>query len=1122
MDFQVLFPLLAQAPEQAADAAAQVNDSGSPWLTSAIVLAVLILPWFVGKFLAKSLRMPDYGLRLGVIVFALTVGSAIVGSAGGKPKLGVDLKGGVILHYQIEETDKEVDMGAMAAAISERINPSGTNEIVVRPYGDKEIEIIVPEVDPNEVEDLKEKIVAAGVLEFMIMADFQRHADIIETARDIANSASLDRRKKYIREGGTEVAYWAQVGRAKEELPGGIRPFRTLAVLGGLLRDASNGKLLELPADQSSFTEEERGFERWLKENNIEEIDVLMALDPDPEARVTGTDLAVVTSGYADLQQCVNFRLTGAGAIKFSGLTGDYLQDNVTGKAYQLGIVMDEKLISAPAIRGLISDNGQITGNFTEEEIKFLVDILNAGSLPTTLQKIPISENLIGSTLGAGAIADGTRAVSISLIAVLLFILCYYRFSGIVACFSLAANIVLILALMILIKAPLTLPGIAGLVLTVGMSVDANVLIFERIREELSRGAALRMAIRNGFGRATTTIVDANLTTLITGIVLYVIGTDQIRGFAVTLVFGILMSMFTAIYCARAFFEIAERKRWISQLHMMRFLGATRIDFIGKRYIAGALSLLVIVAGLTAVAYRGSKIFDIDFTGGTSVTMVMAKPMSDDVVRQRLDNALKDAKENNSAIQYSLYEINDSHYQDDQVWQVVSSFQEVKSLKDKLREEFAKDLQYYSVAVSDVSLLQGAESGAAATQTPAAEAQSRRADLPGDDVLAFAQDAAVPGTEQSDIATDASANALDAATEEPAATEPAATEPAATEPAATEPAATEPAATEPEATEPEATEPEATEPGATEPAATEPGATEPAEAEPATVWSQAQVNFPDKINAPSLTKAIVDAAAKNGITLSDSGNVQLAPQGDGAAEYQPGSSASFQEWTLQIAATPAQTKTILAAMRETYESQPVWPSSSKVGSKVAGDMKTKAVEALVTSILCIVAYIWIRFQRVVFGLAAVVALVHDVLITLGAIALSYWLARALGFLLIEEFKISLTVLAAFLTIIGYSLNDTIVIFDRIREVRGKSPDLTIEMVNTSINQTLSRTILTSFTTLLVVLILYAIGGQGIHGFAFALVVGVFVGTYSTIFVASPCLLWMYGGKSRSKESRAAA
>jgi SecD/SecF fusion protein len=221
-----------------------------------------------------------------------------------------------------------------------------------------------------------------------------------------------------------------------------------------------------------------------------------------------------------------------------------------------------------------------------------------------------------------------------------------------------------------------------------------------------------------------------------------------------------------------------------------------------------------------------------------------------------------------------------------------------------------------------------------------------------------------------------------------------------------------------------------------------------------------------------------------------------------------------------ISADESQTTQLLDHLKAKFADSPVWSSSSKIGGQVAGDMQQKAIAALVASLLGIVLYIWIRFQRVIFGLAAVVALLHDVLVTLGAIAISAWLADALGFLLIEEFKISLPIVAALLTIIGYSLNDTIVIFDRIREVRGKSPNLTGDMINTSVNQTLSRTILTSLTTLIVVVMLYAIGGDGIHGFAFSLVIGVMAGTYSTIFVASPMLLWLTSAKEKSAAAKA--
>ena len=188
--------------------------------------------------------------------------------------------------------------------------------------------------------------------------------------------------------------------------------------------------------------------------------------------------------------------------------------------------------------------------------------------------------------------------------------------------------------------------------------------------------------------------------------------------------------------------------------------------------------------------------------------------------------------------------------------------------------------------------------------------------------------------------------------------------------------------------------------------------------------------------------------------------------------------------------------------------QPLWLSLSNIGERVAGEMQQRAIGAVLLSLVFIMAYIWFRFQKVAFGVAAVVALLHDVVITLGLLAICHWLVGPLQFLMIEDFKIGLTEVAAFLTIIGYSLNDTIVVFDRIREVRGKSPKLTSKMINDSVNQTLSRTLLTSGTTILTLIVLYIWGGEGIHAFAFALLFGIITGTYSSIFVAAPVLLWI--------------
>jgi SecD/SecF fusion protein len=224
---------------------------------------------------------------------------------------------------------------------------------------------------------------------------------------------------------------------------------------------------------------------------------------------------------------------------------------------------------------------------------------------------------------------------------------------------------------------------------------------------------------------------------------------------------------------------------------------------------------------------------------------------------------------------------------------------------------------------------------------------------------------------------------------------------------------------------------------------------------------------------------------------------------------------------------PETAKALLNKLKQQVAENPIFPASSNIGGAVAGNTQLLAIYALVASWVGIIIYLWVRFQGVAFGLAAVIALIHDVFVMLGAVAVSiYFVAFIhycspyldfLNFLMVEPFKINLPIIAAFLTIIGYSVNDTIVVFDRIREVRGKDPSLTRKMVNDSTNQTLSRTLLTSFTVFLVVVVLYFFGGDALHGFAFALLVGVATGTYSSIYVGAPILLWLVG---RHKEKTA--
>jgi SecD/SecF fusion protein len=234
--------------------------------------------------------------------------------------------------------------------------------------------------------------------------------------------------------------------------------------------------------------------------------------------------------------------------------------------------------------------------------------------------------------------------------------------------------------------------------------------------------------------------------------------------------------------------------------------------------------------------------------------------------------------------------------------------------------------------------------------------------------------------------------------------------------------------------------------------------------------------------------------------------------------YRPGSGARVKQWNVRLGgADEAAAKRVFTRLENDVEKMAMFPLASKIGGRVSSNMQLDALKALVLSLLGAVVYLWVRFTKLMYGVAAAVALVHDVLVTIGMLAISKYVVDAVpglaSALQIDSFQISLTIVAALLTIIGYSINDTIVTFDRLREIKGKSPKLTAVMVNASVNQCLSRTILTSLTVFLTVVILYFWGGDGIHGFAFAFLIGVVAGTYSTVYIAAPVLLWLSGASS---------
>ncbi len=1121
-----------------------------------VVLAVLILPFIVGNFLAKSLRMPTSGTRFGWVLLAITASAVVLANKG--PGYGVDLSGGTILVYELnpeklKSLEQRVVSEDLIEPLTRRINPSGTQEIVLRPYGEKQIEIIVPEVDQLEVDRIKGLVEEAGVLRFAIVANKEQHDGQINLAREQAFAGGVRATSDSVKNAADlKVAFWASVDRENKNVEGQVNPFR-VDVSRGILRNGKTGAIVGPP----DWVGDGQALADWAQTDGIKDLEVLMIYDKVLD--VTGSDLAFAASTFdQDGSPAVAFTLTDVGSGKFFALTTNNAPRS-NNQLSQLGIVLDDSLLSAPNIQSPIRKDGRITGNFTREEVDSLVQILKAGQLPAALTKQPIAENQIDATLGKDTIRKGLIAIVTSLILVLVFIAIYYRFAGVVACVALVMNLAMILATMVLINQPLTLPGLAGLVLTVGMSVDANVLIFERIREERKKGAAVRMAIRNGFAKATVTIVDANLTTLITAFVLYAIGTDQIRGFAVTLILGILFSMFTAIYVSRTLFDIAERYGQASlsmadTVNRIRasFSGESGVDFVSKGKVTLAVSGVLIVIGAVSLFDRGKGIFDIDFVGGSSVQFRVSESTETEKIRDVIwsfieaqpekakeylakAEQLKDAEtglvSDANQVDYNQHladaetcqqyasignsftvnGVSVNGIEEQTVYKVDTSQEQVNDLKQLVAKAFKDDGSIQLVTYSVTRVDEEDEGAGVGDKQSSLRPRAHKSFGSGlMYITAPIQDESADPSQESGDDKPSSPVAESSGTE-PTEADASGTAPVEDTPAdAAASAASDDAAAKPATAKPAAGGDSSA--GSTTPSAEVTPREDRQEFEEFKSVITLGIAGDDgedsaRANRSTLEEKILAAATTAQVVLTDAG-INLTPDVEGNEVWDDDSQLPFSEWNVVLNLPAGEAEKVLNQLGKDMSREPVWISSSSVGSRVAEDMIGRAFGALFASLLCIIAYIWFRFQRVIYGFAAVAALLHDVLITLGAIAFSRYVADALGFLQIDEFKISLTVVAAILTIIGYSLNDTIVVFDRIRETKGKAPKLTGDMINVSINQTLSRTLLTSITTLIVVMLLYWFGGAGIHAFAFALVVGVIAGTYSSIFIASPILLFL--------------
>ncbi len=375
----------------------------------------------------------------------------------------------------------------------------------------------------------------------------------------------------------------------------------------------------------------------------------ILTRNPEPGKEITGDYLSQAIAGPSQRgEPAVHFGFNSDGANLFYELTNLNRPAKAEGSfERQLAIVLDGQIRAAPGLRSAIRDRGEISGGFTQKTVQELVTILRAGALPATLKPNPVSENSMGPTLGSDTIFKGTLSVGIAFVAVLVFMLFYYRFAGIVACVALLANLVLTVAFMVLVNATFTLPGLAGLVLMLGMAVDANVLIYERLREERERGASLALAIRNGYDRAFPTIIDTHLSSIFTAIVLYVVGNDQLKGFGISLTMGLIISLFTSLFMTRTMFDLWQSKGWLHKLSfyqgLVRVLHRHHWDFMGIRYywFTATIILTVLGAGLFVwrlnPAERGGSVMNIDFIGGTAYTGKLAKPLDMTSLRQKLE-----------------------------------------------------------------------------------------------------------------------------------------------------------------------------------------------------------------------------------------------------------------------------------------------------------------------------------------------------------------------------------------------------------------------------------------------------------------------------------------------------
>jgi SecD/SecF fusion protein len=924
----------------------------------------------------------------------------------------------------------------------------------------------------EEIESIKQKIQAVGSMEFLILANQIDDRDVVNALQehfDTAKNATLveDLEQRALRglppplpafpagerswpttrpELGNVTYRWVEVGKQERkslgldnasEAAGGAnwqqaatdRAANRVTVLSGM----NQVVLFSRKCQSARLSEADRNRKKFEYFLLCREPDVV----DDVRQTVTGKELVSAhptTDRKGD--PVVGFEFNNLGGDRFFNVTNKNLPNQNIYR--HLAILLDDQIVSAPRLNEAIRSNGQISGNFTAREVDQMVSILRSGALPATLKPKPTGENQISPGLGADTTKNGILSVVVAFSAVLVFMCIYYRFAGMVASVALLANLLLTIAFMVFVNATFTLQALAGLVLMLGMAVDANVLIYERLREERDRGANLIVALRNAYDRALPTILDTHLTSIFTSIILYAFGDSRLKGFGVSLFAGLVISLFTSLFMTRTIFDLWMKMNLLKKLGMFRMLTKPNVNFMRIRHYWFTATITVSILSVILFMWRGSDSLDIDFIGGTSFGGQLKDPANIGQLRQWLS---KESQE-------KLLKVDRVEQRDDagNIFAITFSGGSTSVVELATRahgnskEEREKDVTTRASKLEvgtptlDLSRTEGVASGSSKFFNVSTREKER------DLVLVILNRLLVDDKGQSLLQR---------------------------------------------------------------------VPIEKIEYRP----KQVVLHFADYASPGAMTDLVRRELVSAGVRdpAFDISGLDRSRKGRHKTMLVDLSGPMFSHLTQQ------DIQKIFVQTEKDYNERPPYDQLNTIDAVMAEDALTKALYAIIASWVVILMYLWFRFGSWKFGAAAVLCLIHDLVFTIGIIVFCHyivdWVPWLAGILKIDDFKINMPAIAALLTLAGYSVNDTIVVFDRIREVRGKNPLLTSQMINDSANQTLSRTLLASLTVWLVVLVLYWFGGEGVHLFAFVMVVGVVIGTYSSIYIASPLLLIFGEGAS---------